>query len=278
MGKAKKSALKKRPSKPYSRPAMPNSKPKGALTSSKKSTFQPTPIIPFKPTDQILLVGEGDFSFSHSLLKTHDCNSLFATSFDTRPVILAKYPQAASNLQVLEGAQEGRSRVLYDVNATKIGTSRLGSGGKIIKKGGFDRIVFNFPHVGGLTKNVDRQIRYNQELLLGFFKAAIPILASDGTIIVTIFEGEPYDRWDLKGLARDAGLKSQKSFKFQSSAYPGYKHARTLGNINGGKGWKGEERPARTYVLEVNGEMIPSGEYGKGENTRGTGANMDPVT
>lgn len=46
-----------------------------------------------------------------------------------------------------------------------------------------------------------------------------------------------------------------RSFKFQAVAYPGYKHARTLGNIEGGGGWKGEDRPARTYIFELNDGM-----------------------
>lgn len=42
---------------------------------------------------------------------------------------------------------------------------------------------------------------------------------------------------------------------FQTSAYPGYKHARTLGNVEGAGGaWKGEERKARTYVFELTEE------------------------
>ena len=47
--------------------------------------------------------------------------------------------------------------MLYTVNATK-----LDKAGKEVGKGGFDRIVFNFPHVGGLTKDVNRQVRHNQ--------------------------------------------------------------------------------------------------------------------
>lgn len=35
-----------------------------------------------------------------------------------------------------------------------------------------------------------------------------------------------------------------------ASAYPGYSHARTLGNIEGGGGWKGEDREARSYVFQ----------------------------
>lgn len=83
-----------------------------------------------------------------------------------------------------------------------------------------------------------------------FFKAAIPLLASNGSIVVTIFEGEPYSLWNLRDLARHVHLKVGRSFKFQAEAYPGYKHARTLGNIDGGGGWKGETRDARTYIFE----------------------------
>lgn len=79
----------------------------------------------------------------------------------------------------------------------------------------------------------------------------MPLLSSEGSIVVTIFEGEPYDLWNIRDLARHVGLKVGRSFKFQASAYPGYKHARTLGNIEGGGGWKGEDRPARTYVFEI---------------------------
>ena len=51
-------------------------------------------------------------------------------------------------------------KIIYDVDATKLG--KADGGGKEIRKGGFDKIVFNFPHVGGLTKDVNRQVRHNQ--------------------------------------------------------------------------------------------------------------------
>jgi len=34
-----------------------------------------------------------------------------------------------------------------------------------------------------------------------------------------------------------------------ASMYPGYSHARTLGNVEGGGGWKGEDRRARMFVF-----------------------------
>jgi len=88
-------------------------------------------------------------------------------------------------------------------------------------------------------------------MLVSFFKAATPLLSPDGTIIITLFEGEPYTLWNIRDLARHSGLEVQRSFKFQAEAYPGYSHARTLGNIEGGRGWKGENRAAKSYVFQL---------------------------
>lgn len=54
----------------------------------------------------------------------------------------------------------------------------------------------------------------------------------------------------MRDLARHVGLRVGRSFRFRADAYPGYRHARTLGNIEGGGGWKGEGRSARTFVFE----------------------------
>jgi 25S rRNA (uracil2634-N3)-methyltransferase len=154
-------------------------------------------------------------------------------------------------------------------------------------------------------------VRANQELLVSFFKASVPLLSAPlppaedlpsdddewegegyeaedgngqsdfeddqsgsdekrsidksrrkvrqvgrepGQIVVTLFEGEPYTLWNIRDLARHAGLRVVTSFKFPWASYPGYSHARTLGEIeskHGGRGgWKGEDREARSYVFE----------------------------
>ena len=97
-------------------------------------------------------------------------------------------------------------------------------------------------------------------MLVTFFKITAPLLAHDGTIVVTLFEGEPYTLWNIRDLARHSNLEVQRSFKFQASAYPGYSHARTLGNIEGGGGWKGEDRVARSYIFQTKGGpgQVPS--------------------
>ena len=89
------------------------------------------------------------------------------------------------------------------------------------------------------------------ELLVGFFRSASSLLVRSGSIVVTVLEGEPYELWNIRDLARHVGLKVDRSFKFQPEAYPGYQHARTLGNIKGSGAWRGEDRPARTYIFKT---------------------------
>ena len=146
-------------------------------------------------------------------------------------------------------------RILYNVDATKM-TAFLH---RSTRQPLMDRIFFNFPHVGGKSTDVNRQVRYNQELLVGFFRSAERSLRPGGTIVVTLFEGEPYTLWNVKDLGRHCGLAVQRSFRFQPEAYPGYHHARTMGVVRSrkgevGGGWKGEDRLARSYIFVRKGE------------------------
>ncbi|GJC95360.1 hypothetical protein ColKHC_04186 [Colletotrichum higginsianum] len=190
------------------------------------------PVIPFAPEDSILLVGEGDLSFAASLAVHHGCRN---------------------------SAPNHRG---FHMSAPS-------------KQGMFKRILFNFPHVGGKSTDRNRQVRYNQELLVAFFNSAIPSLAPGGTIVITLFEGDPYTLWNVKDLGRHAGLQSLQSFRFHSRAYPGYKHARTLGVVRekktgeaSGAAWKGEERPARSYIF-MRKDEAPEELPGKKKRKRG---------
>lgn len=279
-----------------------------------------------------LTVDTGDFSFARSLVTQYKCRNVLATCYDDKETLRSKYPQSerknipdilnvgrhAGDQQDTGPQQEEsdiiqeRNRpptVLYSVDARKLGSA--GGGGKEIRNGfshlkrknqgttpsgPWDKICFNFPHVGGLSTDVNRQVRSNQELLVGFFKAAVPLLSvpnpeddrgregefdyddsydytSDedefgkglqrtqpGQILVTLFEGEPYTLWNIKDLARHTGLRVVTSFRFPWSSYEGYAHARTLGEVEGKQGgrggWKGEDREARMYVFE-NAQVQP---------------------
>ena len=54
-----------------------------------------------------------------------------------------------------------------------------------------------------------------------------------GRVLVTLFEGEPYATWDVKGLAKRAGLRTERSWRFDWESWSrwGYRHARTLGDL-----------------------------------------------
>ncbi|RWA12902.1 hypothetical protein EKO27_g2196 [Xylaria grammica] len=266
-------AKRPHPSGSAKKSAAPGAKPQQKQNANQQHA---EPTIPFSPEDKILLVGDGDLSFAMSLVEHHYCADVTATVFEKNcKELLEKHPHASDNIAKIE-AEEG-CRVLYGIDATKMapfiskpGRSKA-SGSEDVSahsakaSGVMDRIIFNFPHVGGKSTDVNRQVRYNQELLVSFFQRAIPSLTPGGSIIVTLFEGEPYTLWNIRDLARHSGLQVERSFRFQASAYPGYHHARTLGVVRNrsgevGGGWKGENRAARSYIFTKKDVEAQSGE------------------
>ncbi|KAK6350604.1 hypothetical protein TWF718_003793 [Orbilia javanica] len=240
--------------------------------SSSSSTYSPRPIIPFTPTSSLLLIGEGDFSFTNSLITgtpphISPSTTITTTTNDTEPVTVEKYPHSEETIKVLKSQEH---KVLFSIDITK----KLP---KSLSTNKYNCIIFNFPHVGGLSTHLDRQIRSNQELILSFFKNCIPLLSTDGgiddgsgNIVITLFTGKPYDDWNLKELAKSVGLECIRSFKFDATIYEGYKHVRTIGFRDREGDWKGEERGARSFVFKVKDD----GKHKKkGGNKKGSDKN-----
>lgn len=83
-------------------------------------------------------------------------------------------------------------RVLLSVDATNLKEH------PILKTELFDKVIFNFPHVGGKMR-----IEKNRELLKQFFVNATKLLKNNGQILVTLCNGQggthiddPPRRWD----------------------------------------------------------------------------------
>ncbi|XP_057841206.2 uncharacterized protein LOC131050909 [Cryptomeria japonica] len=188
---------------------------------------------------QILLVGEGDFSFSLTLANTFGCaDNMVATSLDSREKIISSYESGQNNLQNLEklGAM-----ILHDVDATTM--NKL----QIIKKRRFDRIIFNFPHAGFFGNEKDnRVIKKHRHLLNVFFKNGMTMLNKMGEIHVTHKEQDPYDKWKLVEEAEKCGLLLKESVKFDKADYPGYTNRRGAGSRIGETFFLGE---CRTYMF-----------------------------
>ncbi|KAF2463924.1 uncharacterized protein BDR25DRAFT_105530 [Lindgomyces ingoldianus] len=271
--------------------------------------------IPFGEYDNILLVGEGDFSFTRSLVVEHGCANVTATSFDSEDELRKKYPTFPTIHSELT-ALTPPVPFHYTIDATKLSTYKCL---KPTAHSPYDIIAFQFPHTGGLSRDVNRQVRANQALLVAFLRSCLEtgivrerrklavekqrsqklgagdaasagggasaamlgaksktasageekeFLRTGGKIIVTLFEGEPYTLWNIRDLARHTGLKVVESFRFDWERYPGYRHVRTLGAIDGGGGWKGEDREARMYVFEKVGIKDEDGEGEDGRSPK----------
>ncbi|RPD82158.1 hypothetical protein L226DRAFT_17842 [Lentinus tigrinus ALCF2SS1-7] len=206
-----------------------------------KATAAPNarPTIPLLPTDRILLIGEGNFSFARALLSSPPPSldflppsNITATAYDTEEECCSKYPDAA---EIIAFLRDKGVEVLFSVDATKLDRCAPLRGRK------FDRIVWNFPHAGKGITDQDRNILSNQLLLLGFLRSAASLLVSGpipsihkahkkkrdpddesgndagsdeekmddvprqarGTILITLRNVPPYTLWDLPKLAKN---------------------------------------------------------------------------
>lgn len=230
---------------------------------------------PLRSDSVVLVVGDGDLSYSRALsllLSNNAC--VIPTVYDQEEELYSKYPQAAAHVKALGAAPNvWPSGVMFGVDARTIdklrGLPRL------------DVVVFHFPHTGSGIKDRARNIRGNQEVLMGFFSACASLFAgypkaadavsytsslaaaSAATdtavpassypkvpeVQVTLKLGDPYDDWNVKSLAKAAGFHSIHAFKFVPSLYSGYAHCRT----DGGREDRAEfdHKAARTTVFRM---------------------------
>ncbi|XP_020704974.2 heavy metal-associated isoprenylated plant protein 41 isoform X3 [Dendrobium catenatum] len=172
---------------------------------------------------KILLVGEGDFSFSLYLATAFgSAFNIVATSLDSYAVLLKKYPKAQSNVEVLKKVG---ATILHEIDATRLKDDVF------LRNHKFDRIIFNFPHVGFFGKEDNPAlISLHQELLLGFFYNASQMLQPFGEIHVRHKTSTPFSDWNLTDLAERSSLTLFKSAPFKIEDYPGYNNKRGDGS------------------------------------------------
>ncbi|CAL9219042.1 unnamed protein product [Arabidopsis halleri] len=184
---------------------------------------------------QILLVGEGDFSFSCSLATVFgSASNIYASSLDSydyKPVnkdctfkldfvcccmsfmvieaddVVRKYKKARSNLETLKRLG---AFLLHGVDATKLLLH------PDLHYRRFDRVIFNFPHTGFHGKESDpSQIQTHRELVFGFFHNASHMVRADG---------------EVHELASRCFLVLIQRVAFEKRNYPGYENKRGDGS------------------------------------------------
>lgn len=169
--------------------------------------------------------------------------NLLVTCFDSQEVAMKKYDDLP---EILSELLEAGAHVVFGVDATKLYSTL--NDANLVPENRFDRIVFNFPHVGlGITDQIEN-IEANQSLILGFLVNALPLLrkpgvgrSSDvrqlnnadetqnnetgekinnpmyvgtdrgGQAIITVKEGEPYNQWRIPVIVRTLNINQLKS-------------------------------------------------------------------
>lgn len=126
----------------------------------------------FNENDHVLLLGEGNFSFSVALSKFNLNIKITATCFESS----VNEETARKNIEYLT---ENGIRVLLNVDATKLAEHQA------LQLEAFDKVIFNFPHVGGKMR-----IEKNRELLKQFFMAVGKSLKDNGQVLMTLCKGQ----------------------------------------------------------------------------------------
>ncbi|CAM8941169.1 unnamed protein product [Rhodiola kirilowii] len=198
-------------------------------------------IMHYSSSNKILLVGEGDFSFSTCLAQAFgSAKNMTATSLDTAGEAMGKYRHARDNLKTLS---ELGCTIVHGVDALSMKRHPALKGHK------FDRIIFNFPHAGlhYSTEHDQRQIKLHQAMVSGFFKSARKMLTKGGQIHVTHKTSHPFNMWCIESLANDCGLRLLENPKFFKFDYPGYINKWEAGRVKFDKSFQIGQ--ARTFMF-----------------------------
>jgi hypothetical protein len=161
----------------------------------------------------ILVVGDGDFSYSVALAKENQAQGdakITASSLDTKDFIEETYSKGKENLEILN--IDSNVQLKHELDVTENGSC----GNERV----WDSIVWNFPYPPNTYRSNHQE---GSALLAGFFRNLRPILKPDGAIFVTLWnkQGEN-NAWDLEGTAWDSNLAVTRVLPFCASYITGY--------------------------------------------------------
>jgi hypothetical protein len=192
---------------------------------------------------RILTIGDGDLSFSTSLLKHHQPKQLTATIFDDKTQLNEKYGDShyqtliQENCQVLTG---------FDV------TNRETWGE--LKERSFDVVIFQFPLLPAFSSEKVFQSQcenftintLNRALLRNYLLNCFShFLDEDGAKLafITSKEVKPYLQWNIdESIIRDTNINYIGKLKFDINEFPEYK----VRNVNRDKHVKSTQ--GTTYI------------------------------
>ncbi|XP_052178335.1 uncharacterized protein At4g26485-like [Diospyros lotus] len=198
----------------------------------------------YSSRQKILLVGEGDFSFSASLAAAFgSATNIVSTSLDSEGFLTRNYGSAMANIGCLRGRG---AKVFHGVDATEMAENFMFRGMK------FDRVVFNFPHAGFFRdESRESQLRRNKNLIRLFMRNAKKmIVEAKGEIHITHKSNGFFAEWNLQQLASSEGLQLKQEEHFNFKDYPGY---RTKYGFGGDKNFNCNPSKSYTFgLIKIN--------------------------
>lgn len=175
------------------------------------------------PQWRILTIGDGDLSFSSSLIKKYQLDSLTATIFDNEDKLFNKYGD-----KYYQALKQSGHQVLTSFDVLNPATwSNL-------PRQKFDLIIFQFPLIPNFTNKQDYtdQCRgyslntLHRRLLRGYLIHCFKyFLDPQGQQIAYISSKDvkPYNQWNIeKAIITNTDLHFLGAMKFNIKAFPGY--------------------------------------------------------
>eukprot|EP01062_Namystynia_karyoxenos_P053394 TRINITY_DN43226_c0_g1_i1.p1 TRINITY_DN43226_c0_g1~~TRINITY_DN43226_c0_g1_i1.p1 ORF type:complete len:1015 (+),score=172.96 TRINITY_DN43226_c0_g1_i1:73-3117(+) len=193
---------------------------------------------PYRAGQRILVIGDGDFSWSRALAERFrreggpaTAAGIVASTNESLEEVMAAYPATAEHLRGLAAAG---GLALFGVDCTHPGAAaavlrQLPAGCETLL---FDVVVFNFPHTaddntGSGSRGMREVVAANRALLAAYFRCARALLRDGGEAHCTLMRRHPYTEWAVDAQARQAGLTQLRPFEFEYCAWPGYHHVHT---------------------------------------------------
>ena len=186
----------------------PNQRPEGCPRILEPPAVVPAGILGYYPGMNVLLCGDGDFSFSLAIARILSSNAntdgtfqsnLVATSYESSETLAEVYPNFVETLQELT---DRHAEVHYNIDATQLKESLP----EISRNLQFDRIVWNFPCTA-VARGQDGQneaMEENKELVRRFVGSARQVLAHGGEIHICHKTKPPFNQWKLEDVVTSA--------------------------------------------------------------------------
>ncbi|KAA1137699.1 hypothetical protein PGTUg99_027506 [Puccinia graminis f. sp. tritici] len=149
--------------------------------------------------DQVLLVGEGFVTLSR-IFASWKIDYRFNNRQQGKR--LEKVSRFRENIRI---TRRTKVTILFELDGCKLNEDKRIKRSKIK----YDKVIFNFPHVGGSEADQDRNIRANQILILRFLRSVSTLLFQpDG-----LSSGQDQNGWTQKKRRSKSSTKTNKKLK-----------------------------------------------------------------